>query len=1293
MNSTPAKAKQPRRKTLEPAPSGSPIPQPAPAPQPPTELAALQAGAGNAALAAAATNGSLASSSGLLPPQSTYGNAAAVRATALPPVPASPSTTATPPAPKKTAPPKPVTGVAKPPSVLQTTLILSSTTSVTAAEQRREPTRPAAVEAAKAMEPPKPTAPPPTVAAGTVHTELNGAAPTAQEEAAPSEGGAEAKEAPVAVAAKATPEAVAGAAKAQAPSTKPAATPIATPAEKSKGGPDRGKATAEGAEAQAGAPEVAAAPNPREAIAPAISAVRHRAAGARKHPPASAPVASAQAAAKVPETEQTRGAAEKTVKNLDTAAENTEKVKREKFKEALRKAIDDATTPKPTSASEAKKVMETGGSEASSVLRGELATERDAAAGPLQSEDAGTEVLPSEIKSEPKTELQLEQVGPPPAPVSAAPVVPAPLPPERLDYSSDRAPTDQLMAENNVSKEQLEKGNEPAFGPTLEARATAETHEATVEARYRQSESKVQDQAQGKAQQALAQGLTGVHGARALEIVQVIGQQIGTTSKDAAERQRITNEINRIKNDTRTDVDSILNSMETEAATLFEDGLKRAEKAYEDAFAAAKGGFKEWVLNWGEDWEQLIEDSLATARQEYFNQVDVAIDQVADLVDAKLAEAKQRVAKGLEAVDTFVEGLDKSVKKYGEEARQAVGADFDAMVTEIDQRRDRLIDKLVEQYKASYERMSAMEEKLREENKSLWQRVYDATVGVVKKIIAFKDMLLSVLGKAADLIVDIIADPIGFLGNLVSGIMQGLENFMGKIGSYLQKGLMEWLFGALAGSGLQLPDKFDLQGIISIVLQILGLTYAKFRARAVAIVGEPVVAALEQAAEVFKIVMTEGISGLWRFIKEQLADLKSMVFDAIFEFIKDRVIMAGITWIIGLLNPASAFFKACKAIYDIVMFFIDRGSQIVALVDAVIASIGAIAKGAISAAAGLVENALAKAIPVAIGFLASLLGLGDPTKPVRETIEKARSPVDKAIDWVINLAVKGVKAAGKFIGGLFSGKKPETGKDDKISETGDVGHDTKVLAGLEAIDQAEKEAAPEGRPTKEQAEEIVQKVKHDHPVFSSGSVVDGGDHWIYELTASKNTKHGKGLHPEVAKVIKKLKEIKGVQGIDKLIRALSANLTESQRSGYIFQAERTLHWAKQGVLKFVEFEAHFTSGGRVEVSVFDIVIEEEGVEGKEDSSGTYIFIDTKRWQEATRLGQAVLNSKTKAERDEARAELQKWITWLAKRLNKYRRLGLKVVIEWKGPIPEPIRALRKPASKVLYGSIDFVEIP
>ena len=871
------------------------------------------------------------------------------------------------------------------------------------------------------------------------------------------------------------------------------------------GAPKAGMPPATGKAAEAtsparpgGAPEAAEAtpapPSPREAVAPAASAVRHRAAAARQHAPAGAAVASAQASAVQPRTEQVRGAAVQTVGDMDAA--KADAVRRGEFKAKLKKAIQDAT-PQPKTESEANRVMKEGGAQASSTLRGQLSTERDTAAGPMKSA-ATTEAPASGQPAPPETALQVQAPGPAPASVSAAPVVPAPLPAQRLDYSADHAPTDKVMAENNVTPEQLKKGNDPAFGPTLDAQATAQKHEAQAEAAYRGQEAKVQADAQARAHGALAQGLGAIHGSRVAQLGQVGEMQRGTAAKDAAQRQQITADITAIKDRAKADVAWILDSLDTEAASIFERGLKRAETAYDAAFEEAKGGVGTWLTTWGSDWDKHIAGALATARSEYMRQVDSAIDEVADFVDRKVQEAKDRVAAGRKEVDEKVAGLGANLRQFGEEARDAVSGDFDTMATEIDERRDGLVDKLVQQYKDSYERMSAREEELREANKSLWQRAYDATVGLIKKIIAFKDMLLGLLGRVAGVVNDIIADPIGFLGNLVSGVMAGLKNFMSNIASHLKKGLMDWLFGALAGAGLQLPDTFDLKGILSIVLQILGLTYANFRARAVAIVGEPVVAALEQAAEVFKIVLTEGVGGLWRFIKEKVADLKSMVLDAIFDFIKEKVIIAGVTWIIGLLNPASAFFKACKAIYDIVMFFINRGSQILSLVNAIVDSMAAIVKGNISVAATFVENALAKAVPVAIGFLAGLLGLGDPSKPVKNTIEKAQSPVNKAIDWVIHQAVKLVKAAGKLVKGMF-------GKKDKVemsAEEDDPAKAAKVEAGLVAIDREDDQRKKDGGITREDAQAVAAKVKNDHPVFKSIAVAEGKQTWDYDYVAS-----------------------------------------------------------------------------------------------------------------------------------------------------------------------------------------------
>lgn len=887
-----------------------------------------------------------------------------------------------------------------------------------------------------------------------------------------------------------------------------------TPAKGEKDTQGKGKDTKsvpQKAGGEAEAPAKTEAPSAREAIALTAGAVRHRAKGARAHSKkANIPVDSAQAAARAPATEKARGAAEATVKGMNAA--DAEKMRREAFKTSLKDAIEKAT-PQPKTEEQAERVQKEGAAKASDALRGELTTQRDAVAGPMKGA-AKAEVTADSQPAFQETKLQPEPIGQPPAPVSGAAVVPPPLPPEQLDYSSDRAPTDNAMADSGVTQEQLEKGNEPAFGATLESRSTAEKHEAKAEGQYRNAEAKVQDKAHGAAQEELAQGLGGMHAVRGTQVGKVVGQQTATQSKDAAERKRITDTITGIKNQTKVDVAQILKEMDDEAAAVFDTGLADAERVYEEIFEDEKGGVGTWLTTWGSDWEELIERSLGRARQAYLRRVDEAIDKVANCVDAKLTAAKKRVTAGRDQVAAFVAGLELSVQTFGQEALQAVSADFDALDSEIDQRRDALIDKLAQQYKASYERMSAMEEKLREANKSLWQRVYDATVGLIKKILAFKDMLVSILAKAADVVVDIICDPIGFLGNLVSGVMLGLENFMGNISAHLKKGLMDWLFGALGGAGLQLPETLDLKGIVSIALQVLGLTYANFRARAVAIVGEPLVSTLEETAEVFKVIVTEGIPGIWRFIKEKLQDLESMVLDAIFAFVEEKVIIAGITWLIGLLNPVSAFFKACKAIYDIVMFFIERGSQILALVNAIIDSMASIAKGNIAVAATFVENALAKAIPVAIGFLASLLGLGDISGAIRKIIDKAQEPINQAIDWVIHQAVKLVKAAGNLVKGMFGGKKP----DPEPQGTTDPEHDAKVEGGLAALHTAEMAKSQEGL-TRKEAEQSAADVRAKHPVFKSMTVEEGPHGWVYDYVASPGEKEESAVKADATCVV------------------------------------------------------------------------------------------------------------------------------------------------------------------------------
>jgi len=114
------------------------------------------------------------------------------------------------------------------------------------------------------------------------------------------------------------------------------------------------------------------------------------------------------------------------------------------------------------------------------------------------------------------------------------------------------------------------------------------------------------------------------------------------------------------------------------------------------------------------------------------------------------------------------------------------------------------------------------------------------------------------------------------------------------------------------------------------------------------------------------------------------------------------------------------------------MFFVEHGKQILDLLNAIIDSITAIAKGQIAAAAAWVEKSLARTIPVIIGFLAALLGVGGITEKIKEIIEAIRKPINEAIDWVINKAVDLVKA----VGGLLGFGKEE--KKDKADEKQDL---------------------------------------------------------------------------------------------------------------------------------------------------------------------------------------------------------------------------------------------------------------
>jgi hypothetical protein len=238
--------------------------------------------------------------------------------------------------------------------------------------------------------------------------------------------------------------------------------------------------------------------------------------------------------------------------------------------------------------------------------------------------------------------------------------------------------------------------------------------------------------------------------------------------------------------------------------------------------------------------------------------------------------------------------------------------------------------------------------------------------------------------------------------------------------------LVGWLFGALEGAGLQLPERFNLRGIVSLVLQILGLTYDRIRPRLVRLLGERTVGFLERTFAFVRLLVSEGPAAAWQKILEYAGNIRDRIFAAIRNWVITRIVRAAITRLVTMFNPVGAVIQAILGIYNTIMFFIERINQILALVESITNSISRIAAGAIGAAANFVEQSMARTIPVIISFLARLLGLGAISNTIRNIIARIRRPIDRAIDRIVDwigrqarrLVARGRAAVGSVVGAV-----------------------------------------------------------------------------------------------------------------------------------------------------------------------------------------------------------------------------------------------------------------------------------
>ncbi len=287
------------------------------------------------------------------------------------------------------------------------------------------------------------------------------------------------------------------------------------------------------------------------------------------------------------------------------------------------------------------------------------------------------------------------------------------------------------------------------------------------------------------------------------------------------------------------------------------------------------------------------------------------------------------------------------------------------------------------------------------------------------------DLLASIIANALQAIEDIKRDPVEFLKNMLEAVKLGFTNFFDNILTYLVQGLGAWLFRGLGQLGITIPPDLSFMSILTLVLQVLGLTVEHLWTKLGEHIGPERVAMIRSALdhlsgawEFIKDVQEHGISAVWRFLADQLSNLWDTLLGMAKDWIMTTIIQRVTARLLSMLDPTGimAVVNSFIAFFNAVQSAIEYLRDILEIVNRYVMTLAAVAAGNIVPGALMLEQGLAAAVPVAIGFLANQVGLGNVPEKIVEIIGGLRALVDQAIDWLIDTALRLGQAALNALG-------------------------------------------------------------------------------------------------------------------------------------------------------------------------------------------------------------------------------------------------------------------------------------
>jgi hypothetical protein len=649
------------------------------------------------------------------------------------------------------------------------------------------------------------------------------------------------------------------------------------------------------------------------------------------------------------------------------------------------------------------------------------------------------------------------------APVPAAPqrhglrakdAAPAPRAEEEVTLEPNKESVEAELAKHRLTKERLEKANDPRFTAVQKAREDVHQHANRAPAEARRDETVVRTGVERKMAGAELQTAVAMRGShRVGQGTARLHQSVGVI-KEAMERQRVASDIEGIykaaEKKVREKIDYLAGteSAEGEVDRRFTAGEETARTNFEEFVGDEMSNWKlrryggrasvpliggllaagTWVYDKlaGIDDHPDVVKIFDDGRKLYLSGLRITIVSIADLVESTLTACEGIIDQGKANIDTYIRerGLKPSLMAVAKQTREGVFERFDELREDVNSQREELADLLVDRYKESEEAIDARIKEMQAENRGLVSKFIDKVKEIVAAIRNFKNKIGPILAEAGDIIDEIIDDPIAFLGNLLEAIGRGFSQFKGRIDVHLKAGVVAWLFGTLGSAGVEVPKDGGSPSVGGLVLSVLGVTYDKLKTRAVRMLGPRGAAAVGAVEGKLQTLFRGGPGALWDELSADIGDLKDTILEEIKSWVITRIITAAVKKLAMMFNPVGAIIQAVITIYNVIMFFLENIDRILELVRTIVRSAADVVHGKIQAAADKIETALGMTIPLILSFLARLVNLGGVADKVRSVIGRFKTKVDRAIrNFLRKLVAKFKKAARKTAAGARKAAK------------------------------------------------------------------------------------------------------------------------------------------------------------------------------------------------------------------------------------------------------------------------------